>query len=104
MEDLFNFLLALGLSERQVLVLVFWVAEGWLWLIGGNVLIAGAIKYIRTRYGDCVISWSLLIVLLLNSVILALIFFVPKNICLFLAWLLVTSLTLNHALGRRSKA
>ncbi len=103
MEDLFNFLLTLGLSERQVLVLVFWVADSWLWLIGGNMFIAGAINYIRSKYGDCTVSWSLLVIVLLSTILLGLLFFAISNLGMFLGWLLITIITLNFALGRRPR-
>lgn len=102
-EDLFNSLVYLGLSERQVLMVMLWLSDNWLWLIGGNLLIAGAINYIRTRYGNCTVSWSLLALVLLGTMVLGLLFFAVSNLGLFLAWLLVTIITLNLALGQKEK-
>ncbi len=100
-ENILDLLVSLGLSDHTAVKTMLWVSDMSLWLISTNVLIAGAIRHLRLKHGDCIASWALLGLMLTSSLALGLVFSI--NLGLSLGWLACTVLTINLALSRQRK-
>ncbi len=100
-ESVLDLLVKLGLSDHTAVKTMLWVSDMSLWLISTNVLIAGAIKHLRLKHGDCVASWALLSLMLTSSLALGLVSSISLE--LFLLWLAYTSFTIFVALSRQRK-